>query len=171
MKIKGNELSYILKFNKRIQIYIFKDICSKILLGGPLGDFFEDVDFEVRVKFFEYIIISGNMAVLCPDENTYKFFVFLFKKDSDEAFKCFLFQVQIKLIEDSPKDIKVHLFTLLSDKNRTKQTLNSIKDIDLNSAEKFLFIEKKEKDSKNNNILGLSKESFQDRLKFFNSHK
>ena len=99
-------------------------------------------------------------------DNIYKDISFLFKtkEDIEKAFKNMIFEAQIKIIENSPKDGKVYLFSLLSDKNRTRKTLNSLKDIDMKSAEKYLFVD-------NNTNLGLSKADFKNRLKFFNSHK
>ena len=137
---------------------------------------------EVRSKFFEHLIISDKLEIIRNYDNIYKDISFLFKtkEDIEKAFKNMIFEAQIKIIENSPKDGKVYLFSLLSDKNRTRKTLNSLKDIDMKSAEKYLFVEPKEKvnekekkdsQTNNNTNLGLSKEDFKNRLKFFNSHK
>ena len=43
---KGISREDILRFNKRIQIDILKEFSNKILTGGPVGSFFEKVDFQ-----------------------------------------------------------------------------------------------------------------------------
>ena len=49
----GGSKEDFLRFNKRIQIDILKEFSNEILTGGPVGSFFEKVDFQVRIKFLE----------------------------------------------------------------------------------------------------------------------
>ena len=183
-KLIGN-IQDIRSLNKGFQIDILTFFSIDIITDGP-GFFNEPFEFDVRLKFLEHLIISGKLEVLISlgsDDGIYKSFCFLFKtkEEREKAFKNILFEAQIKIIENSPKEEKVYQFSLLSDKKRTRETLNSLRDIDQKSAEKYLFIEPKEKiiekekresQSNNNNTnLGLSKEDFKNRLKFFNSNK
>lgn len=184
-KLKGN-IKDISSLNKRFQIDILTFFSIDIIYGGPAGTFFELFDFDVRLKFLEYLIISGKLEVIASlnsNDDFYNIFCFLFKtkEEREKAFKNISFEAQMKIIEHSPKEEKVYQFSLLSDKNRTRETLNSLRDIDRKSAEKYLFIEPKEKAiekeknesqlNNNNTNLGLSKEDFKNRLKFFNSSK
>ena len=75
---------------------------------------------------------------------------------------------------------KLFFFHIFLKKNRTRETLQSIKEIDMQAAEKYLSlqnekgmkkeIKEEEKPNVNKNP-GLSKEIFKERLKIFNSHK
>lgn len=75
---KGISTEDILRFNKRIQIDILKEFSNQILTGGPVGSFFEKVDFQVRIKFLEYIIISGKIELFCDDKKKKIFIIVLF---------------------------------------------------------------------------------------------
>ena len=75
---KGISREDILRFNKRIQIDILKEFSNQILTGGPVGSFFEKVDFQVRIKFLEYIIISGKIELFCDDKKKKIFIIVLF---------------------------------------------------------------------------------------------
>lgn len=173
---------FFLKLNKKTQIYIFKEF--QFIVGERewgSNDLIKKLDIEVLVEFFENFCEQNERIIIEKSMNYYEGLKFFFKNREEQAFKCLSFQLQMKILQDAPKDKKVWLFSLLSDKNRTKETLEKIKEIDIKEAEKFLFvgknkneikIENKEvKDTNANTNSGLSKEAFKERLKMFNSNK
>ena len=179
---KLNE-DFFIKLNKKTQIYFLKEF-HLILdeVGVELSkDLKKKLDIEVLVELFEYFCEKYEKEIIEKSGNYYKSLKFVFENREEQAFKCLSFQLQMKILQDAPKDRKVWLFSLLSDKNRTKETLEKIKEIDLKEAEKYLLVKKNEikienKEVKNTNAntnanSGLSKEAFKERLKMFNSHK
>lgn len=164
-------------FNNTSQIEILKEII--LSKPGPILNFLKKLRIEVIIEFLVFIdeiyIYHNNKKYSC-----YFAFKSIFENNIEECFKRLPFKQQMKIIEYANKNEKVILFSYLSEKNRTRETLQSIKEIDMKAAEKYLSlqnengmkkeIKEEEKPNENKNS-GLSKETFKERLKIFNSHK
>ena len=164
-------------FNNTSQIEILKEII--LSKPGPIGDFLKKLNFEVIVDLLEF---TDEIYIYQSNKNNscYSAFKFIFKNSEEKNFKRLPFKLQMKIIEYAHKNEKVVLFSYLSEKNRTRETLQSIKEIDMQAAEKYLSlqnekgmkkeIKEEEKPNVNKNP-GLSKEIFKEWLKIINSHK
>ena len=124
-----------------IYIALIKNQNQEILSSKNLK---KKIDIETLVEFFEYYCEKNEKKIMEKSENYYKGLKDFFENREEQAFKCLSFQLQMKILQDAPKDKKVWFFSLLSDKNRTKETLEKIKEIDVKEAEKYLFFEKNE---------------------------
>ena len=137
---------------------------------------------EYGPGFFSSILSKIDIDVLAEcymdqkyTTNIYQNFSGIFRKRKKIGFKHLKVQTQIEIINDAPIEKKHVFFGLLPDEYRTKETLSKIKDIDYEAVDKYLTDKKKDlkKDNKDENRinLGISKETFKERLKFFDAKK
>lgn len=153
-----------LKLNKKAQLFCLWKILEKDRGIDERESLIAKIDLQI---IYEFINNYLNVSIM-----TYDAFNVLFINREVQGFKNLSFKYQEKIIDDAPDEKKVFLFSHLSDKYRTKEILKRFKGIDLKEAEKYLINDKEDKEGKRKDIRdissGLSKVTFQERLKFFN---
>lgn len=153
-----------LKLNKKAQSLVLKIMLEKDICIGELESFIDKIDLQI---IYEFINNNLNASIM-----NYDVFKLLFQNREIQGFKNLLFKYQERIIDDAPDEEKLILFSHLSNKYRKKEILQRFKGIDLKEAEKYLINDKEEKSKDIKDISsGLSKVTFEERLKFFDKKK
>lgn len=101
----GFSEDFFLKLNKKTQIYIIKEASGQT--NFPDKKLLEKLDIEVLVEFFEFFCEKNEKKIIENSENYYRGLQVVFGNREEQAFKNLSFQLQIKILQDAPKDKKL----------------------------------------------------------------